>query len=210
MLMIIALTWDGILEILSHPPGSTIFIMVVSVFIALFTAGLNKLLVDPKSMKEKQLKIKSHQKKREEIEKLKDVNPKKFQKEVTKWERQDKPIQKMQQSMSMARLKPTCVSFLPMIIFFYVIRNFYTINKIATPVAIPPMNPYDIPQLGKMMWGLVEGKITEEYGMINFTSWYFLCSMTFNSFVQRIMGLNQPGGALGGMMDQNKYKQYKT
>lgn len=202
--------WEYFLDVIQRPPGSTIFIMLLACSIGLFTTGLNLLLSDPKRMKQKQEMISDHKSKREEIEKLQDENPKKYKKEIAKWERQDQAIQKMQQSMSMQRLKPTCITFLPMIIFFTLIRGFYTTNGQQLPVAIPPMNPWDIPQLGSMMWGLSD-TITKQMGMINFTAWYFLCSFTFSTTFQKIFGIRtSQSGGFGEMFQQSKYEQYKT
>lgn len=202
--------WEYFLEVISRPPGSTVFIVCLAAGIGLFTTGLNLLLSDPKRLKQKQEMIQEHKGKRDEIEKLQETKPKKYEKELAKWERQDQAIQKMQQSMSLQRLKPTCITFLPMIIFFTVIRGFYTANGNQLPVAIPPMNPWDIPQLGSMMWGISD-TVGKKMGMINFTAWYFLCSFTFSTLFQKIFGIRtSQSGGFGEMFQSSKYDKYKT
>ena len=194
-------SFSDIINWMHYPPGSMFFILLLSIGVALISALLTKWLTNPKELAAKQQKIKEHQDRKKEIEKLKDTNPKKYIKEMTKWKRQDAAIQKMQQKMSLQRLKPTCVTFVPMLIIFYVLRGFYGTG----PVAIPPMNPWNLPMVGKMMWGFVPGKIGPEMGMINFTTWYFLCSFATNTIIQKLMGLAQPGGGFGNMFDQSQF-----
>lgn len=214
LILFINSAWDNFLALIKQPPGSTIFILFLSLGISLFSTGLNRLLIDPKRSLEKQEKIKEHKERKKEIEKLKEENPKKYEKELEKWQRQDKPIQEMQKKMSLERLKPSCVTFLPMIIFFYALRGFYSMQGlekvIMLPVAIPPMNPWDLPMIGSMMWGYIEGSIPPSLGMINFTAWYFLCSFTCSTIIQKLLGMQAPGGGgFGDLFDQSRYDSYK-
>jgi len=203
--------WDHFLKVIQRPPGSTIFILILSLIVALFSTGLNRLLIDPERIQDRQTKIKQHQQQRKEIEKLKDVNPNKYYKMLTKWQNKDKAIQKMQQKMSLQRLKPTCITFVPMIIFFFLLRNFYTYLGKPLPVAITPMNANDVYFLGPMIAGYIEGVFGPEQGMINFTTWYFLCSFTFSTIIQKLLKITPvSGGGLGEIFEQNKYQSYKT
>ncbi|MHA1341783.1 MAG: EMC3/TMCO1 family protein [Promethearchaeota archaeon] len=203
--------WEHFLQVVQRPPGATVFILFLSLVIGLITAGLNRLLLDPKRMQQKQREIMAHQKERKEIDKYKETNPKKYHKMLEKWERKDKAIQKMQQKMSLERLKPTCITFLPMFIFFFLLRNFYTYNGIPLPVAITPMNANDVPWLGNIIAGYIDGVFGPEQGMINFTTWYFLCSFTFSTIIQKLMKITPvSGGGLGDIFNQSKYQSYKT
>ncbi|MCP4763941.1 MAG: DUF106 domain-containing protein [archaeon] len=208
MLYIIAQNFQEIfVEWISYPPGSMFLIMGLSIFSALLSTILTKLFVDPKRLTEKQEKIKEHKKRRKEIEKMKDVNPKKYNKEVTKWERQDKSIQAMSNKMSLERMKPSCISMIPMLLIFQLVREFFG----TAPVAIPAMNAWDVYWLGQQMWGFTS-TIPNSAGMINYTAWYFLCSFTFSTIIQRLSGTYTGGsmGGLGDMFDQSQYDQYKT
>ena len=131
----------------------------------------------------------------------------------------DKPIQQMQQKMSLERLKPSCATIIPIMVIFGIIRGYFGNG----PVAIPPMNPWDIPQLGSMMWGTIAMKgvngetigyvIPKEWGMINFTAFYFLCSFTFNTIIQKLAGTSTGSAGMGGfdqMFERAKYDSYKT
>ena len=87
-------------------------------------------------------------------------------------------------------MKPMCITTIPLILMFYVIRNLYVLNGAQVPVAIPPMNPWDIPYLGNMMWATFNSTIRDipaSEGLINFTSYYFLCSLSVSTNYPKIV-----------------------
>ena len=168
-------------------------------------------MTNPKQLKEKQAVIKAHKERRKEIEELKEERPKKYKKELTKWERMDKPIQTMQQKMGLQRMKPMLFTCIPYMVIFPLIAQFF-----PGPVAIPPMNPSIIPFLSDMMAGILRHPetgvviIPKGWGMIGYMAWYVLCSFTANMIIGRLAGTQQSGGGLGQMFDQAKYDSYKT
>jgi len=126
MLNLLAQTgWDTFIQLISYPPGSMIFIFLLSIATTLLSTLLTKLLTDPKKLQEKQNIIKEHQNRRKEIEELQETNPKKYKKELAKWERMDKPVQAMQQKMGLQRMKPMCITFVPYMILFPIIAGLY-------------------------------------------------------------------------------------
>ncbi|MFO8020366.1 MAG: EMC3/TMCO1 family protein [Promethearchaeia archaeon] len=211
------------IELIKYPPGSMIFIMLLSSTVAVISTGLTKLLTDTEEIQRKQKLIKKHKKRKEEIINLADINPARYQKERKQWERKDKFIQESQRGMAFSRLKPTCITFLPMIIIFAILRGIFSIQVGGTtyqlPVAMPPMNPWDVPFISdflmastggetyewtKAVYGTVRA-ISERNGWINFTSWYFLCSLGINTLLQRIAGIqNQASGGMEQMMGGQK------
>ncbi len=198
--MIIAVfesSWDAFLGWIANPPGSMIFVLILSLGIALMSAILSRLLIDVEQMKRQQKLVQEHQQKKKELQQLETENPRKYRKEYIRWKRREKSIQKIQQSMSLQRLKPTCIQFLPMIILFFIIRSFYGTG----PIAAPPMNPYgEFPEfLLNMMMATKKGVVTWADGWISFTAWYFLCSLGLNTLIQRTIGIRPQGGGLGGM-----------
>jgi len=212
MLSLIAQTgWDAFLASIKYPPGSMFAILALSLTTTIISTILTRLLTNPKQLKEKQAVIKAHKDRRKEIEELKEERPKKYKKELGKWERMDKPIQTMEQKMGLQRMKPMCFTFIPYILIFPLIGGFFD-----GPVAIPPMNPYDIPLIGQMMWGILRHPetgviiIPASWGMIGYMAWYVLCSFTANMIIGRLAGTQQSGGGLGQMFDQAKYDSYKT
>ena len=107
-------------------------------------------------------------------------------------------LKQSQQKMAMKRMLPSCITFVPMIIIFSVVRGIFLNN----PIALSPMNANDVLFIGPMMaagtsgspfWtALVYGGpkiITLNDGWINFTAWYFLSSFCISTLIQRIFKL---------------------
>ena len=205
-------TWAEFVEWLRYPPGAMFFIIFISLTVTLISIGLNKLLLDPKALLVKQQRIKDHQAERKKLEEMEETSPKKYAKEIVKWERRDKSVQKMQQKMSLERLKPTCITFVPMILIFTVIRRFFGVSSAANPpIALPPMNPTTIPLkfLTNMMSG-TNSLIPIEIGWINYTAFYFMCSFTISMILQRLFKMVPvSGGGMGNIFEQSKMDAYR-
>jgi uncharacterized membrane protein (DUF106 family) len=105
-------------------------------------------------------------------------------------------LKQSQQKMSLQRLKPTCITFLPMIIIFSFLNGILG----SAEVALSPMHANDIPLIG--------GFISAPNSIfISFTAWYFLCSLGINTLVQRLLKLQtQASGGFGQMMGASKAK----
>ena len=129
---------------ITTPPGSMLFILFLAILIAVTSTGLTKLLVDTDELNRKQIMIKAHQEEKDAILKMAEEDPAKYRKRRKRWERKEVMLKQTQQKMALSRLKPTCITFLPMIIIFSVIRGLFNNN----PVAITAMNAWDIPMLG--------------------------------------------------------------
>ena len=180
---------------MTTPPNSMWFILLLSVIIAVISVGLTKLLIDTDEMNRKQKQIKAHNEEKKKIIELAKTDVERYRKARKKWERRDMMLKRTQQGMAMERMKPTLITFLPMIILFVILRNIFG----NSPVAATPMNP--------LLWGLLEWPIgmgmaskdlwIGDAAWINFTAWYFLCSLGVNTLLQRILGLQTQ--ATGGM-----------
>lgn len=204
------------LEWMSYPPGSMIFILLLSLVTALISTGLSKWLTDVDEIQRKQVAQKAHDEEKEKIIALAEIDPEKYRKLRKRWERKDEMFKQSKQRMSLQRLKPSCITFVPMIIIFGVVRGIFLNN----PVALSPMNANDVPFIGDMLAGyttspypwteLVYGItkiISSTNGWINFTAWYFLCSFGVNTLVQRFVGLqSQASGGMDQMMGGSKTK----
>jgi len=166
---------------MTQPPGATIFVLLLSIFLNTTTSIVTRVLTDRKELARKQATIKEHQDQKKELGKLEKENPKRFVKDMIRWKRREKAIQKMQQSMSMARLKPQCYTMIPMMILFFVLSGFFG----SKAIALPAMNPASIPWLGDYVGA---GKLG---GWINFMTWYFLCSLGTSTIIQRLFGVAQ-------------------
>ena len=187
---------NSFLDLIGSPPGSMIFVLLLSVITASISTLLTRWLVDTEEINRKQTQIKAHEEEKQKIVELAEVDPERYKKARKKWERKDGMLKKTQQRMALQRMKPTCVTFLPMIIIFGVLNS---VVFSGAQVALSPMHANDIPLIGNF---ISAGPI-----WINFTAWYFLCSLGINTLVQRFLKLqSQASGGMGGMFAGQKAK----
>lgn len=185
------------LDLIRSPPGSMIFVLLLSAITASISTLLTRWLVDTEEINRKQTQIKAHEEEKQKIVELAEVDPERYRKARKKWERKDVMLKKTQQKMALQRMKPTCVTFLPMIIIFSVLNS--VVFGGGVHVALSPMHANDIPLIGNFIRA---GDI-----WINFTAWYFLCSLGINTLVQRLLKLqSQASGGMGGMFAGQKAK----
>ncbi len=217
MLLLLIQESNAFLDLISYPPGSMIFIILMATTTALISTGLTKWLVDTSEINRKQVIKKAHDEEKAKIIDLAETDPEKYKKLRKRWERLDSMIKQSQQKMSLKRMLPSCITFVPMIIIFSVVRGLF---GECNPVALSPMNGNDLPLIGTMMagwtrdspeWtGFVYGFIKTigvNAGWINFTAWYFLCSFGINTLVQRLLKLQtQAQGGMEQMMGGSKAK----
>jgi uncharacterized membrane protein (DUF106 family) len=182
-------------EWVSTPPISMFFVFILASITALISASLTKWLVDTEELERKQRQVKGHEEEKEKIIDLAEVDPERYGKQRKRWERKEQMLKKSQQKMSLQRLKPTCITFLPMMIIFGVLNTIFS----GKPIALSPMHANDVPLIG--------GFISAGAVWINFTAWYFLCSLGINTLVQRLLKLQtQASGGMGKMMGASKSK----
>jgi len=182
--------------LIDSPPGSMIFVLLLAIATALISAVLTKWLVDTDAIARKQKQIKGHEEEKEKVIALAEVDTERYRKAKKKWERKDAMFKQTQQRMALQRMKPTCITFVPMLVIFFLVRMIFGNN----PVALSPMHANDVPLIGNFIragnsiW-------------INFTAWYFLCSFGINTIVQRVLKLQtQASGGMGGMFAGQKAK----
>ncbi|HME54627.1 MAG TPA: EMC3/TMCO1 family protein [Candidatus Lokiarchaeia archaeon] len=200
---------------IQKPPNSMIFILLISLTINISSTMLGKALIDTGEMQRKMKIIKDHNKEKKDVEKLKDVDFKQYQKRMIKVKRMEASVKKMTQNISMQRMKPSCVTFLPMIILFFFIQGMFNIPTIvafgngfwfnvipggSVGIAKLVMNPY--PELSFLSSYLFPGPDVVYWGsrgFISFTAFYFLASFSVGVIVQRLSGLGTSG--MGGFGD---------
>ena len=182
-------------EWVSTPPISMFFVFILASITALISASLTKWLVDTEELERNQRQVKGHEEEKEKIIDLAEVDPERYGKQRKRWERKEQMLKKSQQKMSLQRLKPTCITFLPMMIIFGVLNTIFS----GKPIALSPMHANDVPLIGNF--------ISAGAVWINFTAWYFLCSLGINTLVQRLLKLQtQASGGMGKMMGASKSK----
>lgn len=216
MLFLLLLESNAFLDWISFPPGSMIFILLMATVTALISTGITNWLIDTDEINRKQVISKAHDEEKKKIIELAETDPEKYNKLRKRWERLDSMLKQSQQKMALRRMLPSCITFVPMIIIFTVVRGVFENN----PVALSPMNANDVLWIGDLMKGttgteypwtaLVYGVVRTiglEAGWINFTAWYFLCSFGVNTLVQRIFKLQtQASGGMEQMMGGGKAK----
>jgi len=181
---------------LREPPVSMFFVLLLASITALISASLTKWLVDTEQLERKQKQVKGHEEEKAKIIDLAEVDPERYSKRRKRWERKEEMLKKSQQKMSLQRLKPTCITFLPMIIIFGFLNAIFS----GAPVALSPMHANDLPLIGNFI-------SAPNSIFINFTAWYFLCSLGINTLVQRLLKLQtQASGGMGQMMGASKSK----
>ena len=182
-------------EWVATPPISMFFVLFLASLTALTSAFLTRWLVDTKELERKQRQIKGHEEEKAKIIDIAEVDTERYQKQRKRWERKEEMLKKSQQKMSLQRLKPTCNTFLPMIIIFGFLNTIFS----GKPIARSPMNANWVPLIGNF---ISAGSV-----WINFTAWYFLCSLGINTLVQRLLKLQtQASGGMGQMMGASKSK----
>ncbi len=197
--------WADFIFLISRPPNSLWFIFLICLVVSLTSTILNKKLIDHDKAARIQEKVSDHNAKKKELLKLSETNPSRYAREYKKWKRQDESVQKMQQSMQMERLKPTFITFIPLMAFFFVIRGLYTPDWsiIQMPVALPPMNPMEefpafiVNMMRAQMFSTL-GNLAVEAGFLGYTGWYMLCSFSLNSIIQKIFGISKTASGQSG------------
>ena len=161
-------------------------ILLLASATGLISTILTRWLVDTEEVERKQKQIKAHEEEKEKIIEMAETDTERYRKNRKRWERKDVMFKKTQQSMGLQRLKPTCITFVPMIIIFTLVRMIFN----GSPVALSPMNANDVPFIGDF--------IAADPLWINFTAWYFLCSLGISTLLQRIFRLQtQASGGMG-------------
>ncbi|QEE17929.2 EMC3/TMCO1 family protein [Promethearchaeum syntrophicum] len=204
------LAWVDFILWLTTPPVSIWFIFGVSILVSLFSTFLNKVLVDHDKMNRLQEVINNHKKRKKELLQLSEDNPKKYANEYPKWQRRDPSIKKMEQRMSLQKIKPGCFTLLPIFIFFAIIRTMFTLegSSMQFPVACGSMNPmqefpvFITSMLQSEMYSVL-GNIVIDHGFIGFTGWYMLCSFTVSTIINKIFKVTRSsnGQGMGSMFD---------
>jgi uncharacterized membrane protein (DUF106 family) len=93
-------------------------------------------------------------------------------------------IDRIQREMMTSRCKPYLIFFIPFVIFFTILRGFYTVEGIDHIVAIIPFN---IHKVLPFLSGMVGLPTAAGFGL-TFTGYYFLVGLGLSSILQRMMG----------------------
>lgn len=170
---------------LAQPPYSTIIIMCLSVFMALLTSVLNRLIVSP----EQREKVRALQSKVAALRKEKDQNLDRAKKEgdkklLKKGRRQEKELLQLSSqmaSLSFKQMKTIPIFMILFVIFWLLVTGRIDFFFIHLKLFSSPFSSSTI--VAFLPW--ISGGVIR----LNLITWYFLCSITAGIFFQRIFGL---------------------
>ncbi|MGD2201259.1 MAG: EMC3/TMCO1 family protein [Candidatus Bathyarchaeota archaeon] len=148
-------------DFLQQPPWATFFILGLTLVINIGMSFANKRVMDLDAYR--RIMIESARVRREQMEAMKSGN----QRRISKAQKRQQDLMREQQKMSMGRLKLTLYFFIPFILIWQFLNNFFGNTIIA-------YMPFKTPFFG-----------TE----LNIGNWYILCSISINIILSRIMGL---------------------
>lgn len=152
------------LGFLQQPPASTLFILVLSVAISLVTSVANRMVIDMDEYK--RWTVESHHLRQELMEATRSGN----QRRIAKAQKRQQQMMKTQQKMTTDRMKLMLFFFIPFILIWQVLRNFLSgVEYIA-------LMPFEVPWIAPK-------------GTLSISTWYFLCSISTNIVISRILGL---------------------
>jgi uncharacterized membrane protein (DUF106 family) len=168
--------FTGILAPVADPPFSALFILFVSVSLALIASWATMRFSDVEQTRENMQEISEWRKKLDEARKT--MDPMLLQ-EV---QDQQSRIMSLNAQMMSSRCKPMCLYYIPFIIIFGILNALYA----GIPVAILPFNaqkllPFIDPMLGTNIVGGGFG--------LWFWPWYLLSSLGLGNLIRKFLGL---------------------
>lgn len=168
--------------IFQSPPLSGIFIMLISVTISSISNLAMKRFSDIRMLKRYQQEIKQYQKMQQELQKNHN------EKLARKLKRRKAYIDRIQREQSTARCKPSLIFFIPFLIFFSMLRGFYSHpSQDPSLDLIVAVLPFNIHKVLPFLVGMFGVATPAGFGL-TFTGFYFLTGLGLSSILQRIMG----------------------
>jgi uncharacterized membrane protein (DUF106 family) len=152
------------LAFLRVPPTSTLLILGLSAVISLVTTVANRLVMDIDEFRK--WTIDSHYIRQEMMSAMRSGN----KRQIAKAQKQQQEIMQTQQRMTMNRMKIMLFFFIPFILIWQVLHNFFRgVDYIS-------LMPFKAP------WIAPNGTLT-------ISTWYIFCSVATNIVISRILGL---------------------
>ena len=149
------------IDFLQQPPYATLFILVLPLVTNLLTSYINKRSMDLVAYRK--MMIGSTRARKELMEALKTGNQRRISRAQTK----QNELLKEQQKASSGRMKLTLYVMIPFLLIWQVLNSFFG----KTIIAYMPFNPPFFPE------------------ELTIGNWYFLCSISVNIVLSRIIGL---------------------
>ncbi|MFX0050638.1 MAG: EMC3/TMCO1 family protein [Candidatus Hermodarchaeota archaeon] len=175
----------------SKPPLSSLFILLVAFSVSLFSTIVSRLMIDVDKLRRLTRETKKYNKLRMQMMKTADSKLK------LKYERNADRMRKVQSELTMMNLKPLLITFIPLILVFGIMNQFYNVpTKEAVTIAhsLPAIIPFWLPEKIIDFPLLMFGRNTylEGWGRVfvpYYLWWYFGGSLAFSSIMRKISGL---------------------
>ena len=165
-----------LLQIIQTMPGSTIFIMLVAIALALISIWATQRFTDMEKMKADMGEINAW---RERFNKArKTMDPAELQQVMDDQGR----IMRLQSSMMGARMKPMCVYYIPFLIIFGILNTIYG-NSIVAII------PFNLDKLLPFISGWIGNSVAGGFGL-SYYGYYFLVGLGLGNIIRRPFGLS--------------------
>ncbi len=173
---------QGALGPLLAPPLSMLFIMVVSLSLAILSTYVTIKLTDIEEVSAKMELVKEYDAKLRQARRT--MDPILLQEVMDSQQR----IMRIQSEVAMARMKPSCLFYIPFLIIFWLLSSLFGASVVAViPFNIHKMFPFFVGWLGVP----VEGG----FG-VYFWVWYIMTSISIGGFIRKFANM----GALASPM----------
>lgn len=144
-------------------PLAGVLIIILTVIMSAISAAATRATVDVDVMRRRNAELKEWQSAYSAAMRAKD------EKTIAKLKKREPAIKRAQTEMSKDQFKPLMITMIPFFIFYYVFAAVFGNNQLI--VAYSPIN---LPFVGSNF---------------NFWIWYFICSFSVSSIVQRLFGM---------------------
>lgn len=148
------------ISLIQEPPISAVLILLISLVISVTTTLANRMVI--KMDEYKKFTIESAHLRQELMAAIRSGN----QRQIAKIQKQQQDMMKIQQKMTLDRMKIMLFFFVPFILIWQILGSFFT-GTIA-------YLPFDAPWIGREL---------------SVGSWYIMCSISTNIIISRVLGL---------------------
>jgi uncharacterized membrane protein (DUF106 family) len=150
-------------------PEATLVVTLTSIGLGLITQLVTRRVVDLNKERRMKAEVNAFQKEKRDAQ-LKDDKVK-----LEKLKKKELAVRQEQAKVSTARLKVTAITFIPLLVVYYLMANFlggFSVLVAYSPVPIP----YVVGQY-----------LSTNYGWVSLFWWYFLSSFTFSTMLSRLL-----------------------
>ena len=167
---------DVFMHAISTMPGSTVFILLVSIALALVSIWATRRFTDMEKMQEDMAEVKAWQ------ERFKAAKASMDPVELEQVMADQGRIMRLNSSMMTARCRPMCVYYIPLLIIFYILRLIFADSIVA-------VIPFNIHYVLPFLVNFVGVPTAGGFGL-SFYGFYFLVGLGLGNIVRKPFGLS--------------------